>query len=139
MHDWDTKYIPDVGKWLYKNVHYLHHQSRNIQPLSGISMHPIEGLIYESAVFVPLLFIHHPMLINLIKIDLTYAAVIDHDGHDYPGHGGWFHTVHHLKIKANYGSPSLPFDWLFGTHDPGDSKDLVDSYNRYRKELNEEE
>ena len=72
MHDWNTTVIPDVGAWLYKAVHSVHHTSRNIQPMSGLSMHPIEGIMYESAVLLPLLFMHHPIMINYIKIDLNY-------------------------------------------------------------------
>lgn len=124
MHDWDTEYIPDFGKWMYKVAHSLHHKSRNIQPWSGISMHPIEGLIYETAVFLVLPFAHHPVMINLIKIDLNYAAILGHDGHEYPAAGDWFHTVHHMKIKGNYGSPNCPFDWLFGTVDYGEDLDV---------------
>lgn len=30
MHHWDTKYIPDVGKWLYDIAHSVHHLSRNM-------------------------------------------------------------------------------------------------------------
>lgn len=70
MHHWNTKYIPDVGAFFYRIAHSVHHKSRNIQPWSGISMHPIEGLLYESAVFLIMPFHHHPILFNLIKIDL---------------------------------------------------------------------
>jgi lathosterol oxidase len=31
------------SRFLYKNVHYLHHRSRNPAPWSGLSMHPIES------------------------------------------------------------------------------------------------
>lgn len=30
MHDWETETIPDIGRWLYKYAHSVHHQSRNI-------------------------------------------------------------------------------------------------------------
>lgn len=139
IHDWDTTYIPDLGKWLYKNAHYVHHQSRNSQPWSGISMHPIEGLIYETAVFVPLFFFHHPILINFIKIDLNYSAVLGHDGHEYPGHGDWFHAIHHMKVKNNYGTANAPFDWLFGTVDLGEDLDnMSDQTDKYQKMLENE-
>ena len=88
-------------------------------------MHPVEGLLYESAVFIPMLFCksHHPILINFIKIDLCYAAVLGHDGHEYPAAGDWAHTIHHMKIKGNYGSPNAPLDWLFGTVEYGEDLD----------------
>ena len=28
MHKWDVKGVPDVGAWMYKHVHALHHKSR---------------------------------------------------------------------------------------------------------------
>jgi len=124
MHNWNTTKIPDIGKWLYNVSHSVHHKSRNIQPWSGISMHPLEGIIYESAVILPLLFTHHPIIYNFLKIDLTYSAVLGHDGHDYPAHGNWFHYIHHVKVKGNYGTPNCPFDWLFGSIETG--QDLLE-------------
>ena len=101
-------------------------------------MHPIEGILYESAVLIPLFFTHHPIMINFIKIDLNYAAILGHDGHEYPAHGDWFHTIHHMKIKGNYGSPNTPWDWLFGSIDYGEEMEdtqLEEGQQRYLKEL----
>ena len=139
MHDWDTTTIPDVGAWLYKVAHSVHHTSRNIQPMSGISMHPIEGIMYESATLLPLLFMHHPIMINFIKIDLNYSAVLGHDGHEYPGHGDWFHLIHHMKIKGNYGSPNAPFDWLFGTVDLGEDLNMDEQTEKFLRMLEEQD
>ena len=93
-------------------------------------MHPIEGIIYESAMLLVLPFTHHPVMFNYIKIDLQYAALLSHDGHEYPGMGDWYHTSHHMKIKGNYGSPNAPFDWVFGTVELGeDCVENVDEGN----------
>jgi len=56
MHPWFTKYIPDVGEFLFNNAHYLHHKSQNVTAWSGISMHPIEGIVYMSAIIIPCFF-----------------------------------------------------------------------------------
>lgn len=48
MHKWGTTSIPDVGAFLYKHVHSLHHKSRNPTVWSGISMHPVESAAYFS-------------------------------------------------------------------------------------------
>ena len=48
-------------------------------------MHPIEGFLLETACIVPCFFLHHPILIWLVKVDLTYKAIHGHDGYDYPG------------------------------------------------------
>lgn len=100
-------------------------------------MHPIEGFIYESGILIPILFKHHPIIIVVTKIDLIYAAILGHDGYEYPGHGDWMHTVHHMKIKCNYGTANAPFDWLFGSVDHGDDMDhiTVDKNEKYLQTL----
>jgi len=42
MHPWRLKYGPDIGKFLYRHAHSLHHKSHNTTAFSGTSMHPIE-------------------------------------------------------------------------------------------------
>ena len=122
MHPYNTKYFPDIGRWLYKNAHYLHHLSHNITPWSGIAMHPIESFFYESAIIVPCFFKHHPIFMNIIKIDLTLSAVLGHDGHDFPGAGNFYHYLHHTKINVNFGTPNSPFDYFFGSLDRGEDE-----------------
>ena len=36
MHPWKTTVVPDLGKFLYDNVHYLHHKSYVTAPWSGL-------------------------------------------------------------------------------------------------------
>ena len=95
MHPWNTKYVPDIGQILFDYGHYLHHMSKNVVVWSGISMHPIEGFIYETAALTPLLFYHHPLLIWIVKLHLTLAAILGHDGYEFPGAGDWVHYIHH--------------------------------------------
>eukprot|EP00729_Bicosta_minor_P023580 gene23580-18820_t len=40
--------VPDVGQFLYNNVHSLHHKSYITGPWSGLAMHPVEHLFYYS-------------------------------------------------------------------------------------------
>jgi hypothetical protein len=46
MHPWfdknDKRWVPDVGRFLYRHVHSLHHKSYNPTAFSGTSMHPVE-------------------------------------------------------------------------------------------------
>lgn len=58
-------------------------------------MHPIEGIIYETAAFVPCLFYHHPLMVNIMKLELSLSAILGHDGFDFPGSSDYFHYVHH--------------------------------------------
>ncbi len=46
MHPWRTTRVNDVGKFMYKHVHSLHHKSSNPSAWSGISMHPVEGFLF---------------------------------------------------------------------------------------------
>merc|ERR1711977_310507 len=85
MHPWFTPwYIPDIGKFLFENSHILHHLSENPTVWSGVSMHPLEGVIYMSACVFPCIFMHHPIVIWIIKIDLILRAIIAHDGYSFP-------------------------------------------------------
>ena len=46
----------DAGRVLYKHVHAHHHKSHNPTAFSGISMTPVESVLYFTAALVPLLF-----------------------------------------------------------------------------------
>merc|ERR1712203_28812 len=84
MHPWNTETFPDVGLFLFNIAHCLHHQSKNFDTWSGISMHPIEGWLYDNATMIPWFFFHHPLVINVCMIDLHLGAMLGHDGYDYP-------------------------------------------------------
>lgn len=116
MHRWNTKSIPDVGAFIYRWVHSLHHKSKNPTSWSGISMHPVESSGYYTAMLVPVLFGAHPLVMLYTKMDLTMAALIGHDGFGAPpGGGSQPHYLHHALVDCNYGENYAPFDWLFGT------------------------
>ena len=83
-------------------------------------MHPIEGFMYDHAAFMPCMFLHHPLMIYIVKLDLNLKAAFAHDGYDYPGHGRWFHYIHHRKFNCNFGTPNAPLDWLFGSYNTGE-------------------
>jgi sterol desaturase/sphingolipid hydroxylase (fatty acid hydroxylase superfamily) len=59
LHAWGTTSIPDIGAWLYRNVHSLHHESKSPTAFSGISMHPLESALYLSYALFPLFFGAH--------------------------------------------------------------------------------
>lgn len=123
MHSWHTRsseywilrQIPDIGHWLYKNVHELHHKSKNPTAWSGVSMHPVESFTYYTAAFIPLIFGAHPIVFFYTKFDLTLAALIGHDGFAFPGGGSQPHWLHHLMVDVNYGENYAPFDYFFGS------------------------
>jgi sterol desaturase/sphingolipid hydroxylase (fatty acid hydroxylase superfamily) len=76
MHAWGTTWVPDLGAWLYRNVHSLHHESKNPTAFSGISMHPVEAALYLSYALLPALGGAHFMAFLYIKTNLIAAAML---------------------------------------------------------------
>lgn len=113
----------DIGAFLYRHVHSHHHKSNNPTAFSGISMKPVESILYISAALIPLMFRSgcHPWIHLYTKLDLIIGAQLGHDGHDAPGTGDYFHQLHHAHFECNYGSAIIPLDWLFGTFEDGSS------------------
>jgi Delta7-sterol 5-desaturase len=129
MHTWNTTTIPDIGAFLYKHVHALHHLSRNPTSWSGVSMHPIESSLYYSAMLIPIYFCAHPIIFLFTKFDLTCAALIGHDGYGSPSTGSHDHWLHHNMVNCNYGENYLPLDWFFGTYAASEA-DFVEKFGR---------
>ena len=46
--------------FLYRHVHSVHHRSYNIEPVSSLSMHPVEHIIYFTSVLIPPLVVSMP-------------------------------------------------------------------------------
>lgn len=123
MHPWKTTAIPDVGAFLYRHVHSLHHKSYNTGPWSGLSMHPVEHLIYYTCTLLPFFISLHPTAVYMNLLHATLSPVAGHDGHRSPGGGGsFFHYLHHSRFECNYGTPLVPLDRLFGSLDDGSAK-----------------
>ena len=113
--------------WLYKTVHSLHHRSTNPGPWSGLSMHPLEHLVYYSAVAIHWVVPSHPIhaLYNLVH--LTMAPVPGHSGFEKVelGEDRSFdtgclnHYLHHKYFEVNYADGAIPFDRWFGSFHDG--------------------
>ncbi|WP_419842939.1 sterol desaturase family protein [Candidatus Poriferisodalis sp.] len=114
---------------LYRWAHSLHHRNVNIGPWSGVSMHPLEHLLYLSAPLMFLLIPANPYLVTLTLTYLLLSPAPSHSGFDrYLVAGGRtvaggdrFHTLHHRYFDCNYGTTLVPMDKWFGTwHDGSD-------------------
>jgi len=116
MHPWKTTSIPDIGKFLYRQVHALHHKSYNPTAFSGTNMHPVEATLYYSAAVIPVCLGLHPVHALAVIIDCAMGAWLGHDGFQWPGSGDYFHMLHHKHFDCNYGAMHVPLDWLFGTY-----------------------
>ena len=84
MHPWRVEGIPDVGKFLYRHVHSLHHKSYNPTAFSGTNMHPVESTLYYSAAFIPVFFGAHPAIALGCLVDCAVGAWLGHDGFQFP-------------------------------------------------------
>ena len=103
----------DVGAFLFRHVHSLHHKSYNPGPWSGLSMHPVEHFFYYTCTLLPLFYTAHPLHFLYAKFHADIAPIGGHDG--YEPEGGDFHWLHHARFECNYGVPLMDFDRLFGT------------------------
>lgn len=112
---------------LYRLAHALHHRNVNTGPWSGISMHPIEHLLYMSLPFVFLVIPGSPFIATFCLVYLMISPSPSHSGFDrfttIDGrnfHGGdYFHNLHHRYFEVNYGMLLLPMDKWFGTFHDG--------------------
>lgn len=122
IHPWCPQRLGryDLGKFLYKHVHSIHHKSYNTGPWTGLAMHPFEQLLFFSSILVPIA--QHPMHLYLGFFHKLIAPLGGHDGFSEPGGDGYFHFLHHKHFEINYGSPTVPLDKLFGTYSDGSSK-----------------
>jgi sterol desaturase/sphingolipid hydroxylase (fatty acid hydroxylase superfamily) len=106
----------DIGAFLYRYVHSLHHRSRNPGPWSGLSMHPVEHFFYYTCAYFPLLFACHPLHFLYAKFHCDISPLGGHDGHDAPAGGSDYHYLHHANFECNYGTTLVNMDKLFGTY-----------------------
>lgn len=116
MHPWKTTRVPDVGVFLYKHVHALHHKSYNPTAFSGTSMHPVESTLYFSSCLLAVPFGVHPTIVLTCIADCALGAWLGHDGFKWPGSGDYFHYLHHAHFDCNYGAMHVPLDKWLGTY-----------------------
>ena len=111
---------------IYARVHALHHRNTNVGPWSGMSMHPIEHLVYLSTVLIHFVIPSTPFLIAFHLMYFTLSAATTHSG--YQGIllngklvlplGTFHHQLHHRFFTCNYGGLEIPWDqWTGSFHD----------------------
>jgi sterol desaturase/sphingolipid hydroxylase (fatty acid hydroxylase superfamily) len=105
----------DIGAFLYRHFHSLHHKSYNPGPWSGLSMHPVEHFFYFTCTLIPLFVSLHPLHYLYCKFHANISPIGGHDGLPFPGGDSAFHWLHHATSECNYGVPLVDMDILFGT------------------------
>ena len=114
---------------LYRTVHHLHHRNVVMGPWSGLSMHPVEHLIYLSSTLIHVVLASHPIHFIFHLQTKVLQAPTSHAGFEKVTAGeesdkglrvgDFFHQLHHRYFECNYGGPEIPFDHWFGTFHDG--------------------
>lgn len=101
---------------LYKQVHSLHHRNTDIEPFSGLCMHPVEHLYYFSCILPSLVFYCSPYAFLWNGVHLLLSPAASHSGYEDHFQSDVFHYLHHRYFECNYaGSDAAFMDIAFGT------------------------
>ena len=120
--------------FMYTRFHTLHHRSINIGPWSGMSMHPVEHLLYFTTICIHWLVASHPIHVIYHLLYQGPGAAMTHTGYEdllvrdkrQLALGTFYHTLHHRFFECNYGNQEMPWDRWFGTfHDGSDEATTV--------------
>ena len=128
-------------KPIYKLAHALHHRNVNIGPWTGISMHPLEHLLYFSSVAIHFVVPSHPVHFLLHMYFESLNPCCSHSGYRgiLAGNripvelGDFHHQLHHRYFECNYGTASMPWDKWFGTFHDGSEEETRRTKERMKK------
>lgn len=115
---------------VYKYAHALHHRNVNVGPWSGISMHPLEHLLFYTNFVIHLVVPSHPIHVLFHGYIQSVHPVFSHSGFDRlvvrekqrAKIGDFFHQLHHRYFECNYGTVEMPWDRWFGTFHDGSAE-----------------
>lgn len=111
-------------KSVFKIIHKVHHDSKNLSPWASFSFHPYEALIL--AAFLPLITLViplHPVVLISYMVFMTITAISNHLGHELIGNkfflkhfiSGTHHSYHHKFYNHNFGLYFCFMDRMFKT------------------------
>ena len=114
---------------LYKQVHSLHHRNTDIEPFSGLCMHPVEHLYYFACVLPSLVFYCSPYAFVWNGVHLLLSPAASHSGYEDHFQSDIFHYLHHRYFECNYaGSDAAFMDIAFGTFKSSFNEHPVDKH-----------
>ncbi len=129
---WISFHFYWIHRWLhwpplYKLAHSLHHRNINVGPWSGLSMHPIEHLMFFSSILIHFVIPAHPIHILFHMQHQALTASTSHSGFEgilvkdenRLALGTFHHQMHHRYFECNYGNLEVPWDNWFGTFHDG--------------------
>lgn len=101
---------------LYQQVHSLHHRNTDIEPFSGLCMHPVEHLYYYACVGPSLVLLCSPYAFFWNGVHLLMSPAAGHSGYEDHFQSDLFHYLHHRYFECNYAGGDAGFmDVIFGT------------------------
>ena len=108
---------------LFNRVHYIHHQSYSPTAFSTYSFHWFEALLLSTVMIIPMFFYDFSYLtLLLLPVMSIFINTLGHWNYDlFPDKKNrlykfsFHHSLHHSKVKGNYGFFLSVFDQLFGT------------------------
>lgn len=110
-------------KWFFKHVHIMHHHSHIPTPYSTYSFHWFEAFLLSTVMILPMFFytFSYITLLSLPVMSL-FLNVLGHWNYDlFPARKNILlkfsehHSLHHSKVKGNFGFFLPYFDKLFKT------------------------
>ncbi len=113
-------------KPLLRLVHSVHHRNPNPGPWSGMSMHPIEHVLYFSQLLIHLVVPAHPIHLLYNSQITALSPARGHIGFEGPlfdgfwPTGDYYHYLHHKHVSCNYGTGLIPWDRWLGTFFDGE-------------------
>jgi sterol desaturase/sphingolipid hydroxylase (fatty acid hydroxylase superfamily) len=143
---WISFHFYWIHRWLhwpplYKLAHALHHRNTNVGPWSGLSMHPVEHLLFFSSVLVHWIVAAHPIHILFHMQHQALTAATSHTGFEgllvkdknRLALGTFHHQMHHRYFECNYGNLEMPWDSWFGSFHDGTEESHEHFKERRRK------
>ncbi len=129
---WISFHFYWIHRWLhwpplYRLAHALHHRNTNVGPWSGLSMHPLEHLLFFSSVLLHFVLAAHPIHILFHMQHQALTAATSHTGFEglqvkdktRLALGTFHHQMHHRYFECNYGNLEMPWDKWFGSFHDG--------------------
>jgi sterol desaturase/sphingolipid hydroxylase (fatty acid hydroxylase superfamily) len=122
---------------LYRLAHALHHRNTNVGPWSGLSMHPVEHVMFFSSALLHLIVPAHPVHILFHMQHQALTAATSHTGFEGMlvkdrnrlALGTFHHQMHHRYFECNYGNLEVPWDKWFGSFHDG----TAESHMRFKE------
>jgi len=115
-------------KFLFKNVHHIHHQSHYPNPWSSFSFHPVEAVIQIGIIpLVAMVLPIHVFVLIGFSAFMLLVSVYGHCGYELRANkppifaifnNSIHHNQHHQFFKYNFGLYLNLWDRIFKTNHP---------------------